>query len=131
MRLAGLLVVGEGLAGAALAIRSMTRPPNGSSALELVVAATAPALLAIAAGAALYRGRWWPRTPVTITQILLAPLAVANTFSTPLGLLPLITVALILIGLYSPPSNRWMNHAYDLTPPPAPMPFRLGGNQIE
>ncbi|MEU8898922.1 hypothetical protein [Nocardia sp. NPDC048505] len=120
LRLAGLLVAVQGVAGFVATIWPGPYPRDQ----VLVALALAPAVVVVWAGIALFRGRWWPRAIATIVQVLLIPpagvlLAEARFLPADLvaGTLLAVSVTVVLIGLYSPPSNRWMDHAYDLTPP--------------
>ncbi|QLY29291.1 hypothetical protein H0264_29015 [Nocardia huaxiensis] len=114
VRVAGVLVAIEGAvatvaAGVAAALQS----------ISFGMVAAALAILVLVAGIEVYRGRWWPRTIVVISQILLAWLAwMFATGGDPWVGIPVGVVAVgVLALLFSPPSNRWMAHAFDLEPP--------------
>lgn len=123
VRTAGVLVAAEGAVCTAEAIRVtghlMARTGSGHAGnyvgAALVLGLAGAVLFS---GIELIRGRWWPRTVATITQILLLGLAgSALTTNRPGVGIPLALLALTVLGLlFSPPSNRWMATPYDLSP---------------
>ncbi|GAB2561191.1 hypothetical protein GCM10027167_80480 [Nocardia heshunensis] len=123
VRTAGALVAAEGAVGVAATIRVAWQLVTRSGSPHAGNLTGAALLIGLAAavlfsGIELIRGRWWPRTVATITQILLLGLAWLTimrghpALGYPLGLLALIVLGL----LFSPPSNRWMATPYDLSP---------------
>ncbi|APB00225.1 hypothetical protein NS506_06189 [Nocardia seriolae] len=123
VRVAGVLVAAEGALALAAAVHTGARLMSGAHPVGAVL--TAALLIALAAavllsGIELIRGRWWPRTVATITQILLLGLSALSLTTRHLdnGLPLALLATTVLTLLFSPPANRWMATPYDLTPTP-------------
>lgn len=123
----------EGLAGAVAAVIpvagiSTTEGPDPISAGAALVVLLALAAAVTSFGVALYRGRWWPRTLTIIVQILLLAYSwLSFTQSAPvIGAVVAVTAATVLALTFSPPANRWMAKAFDLSVLPSEPARRRG-----
>ncbi|MFI1912868.1 hypothetical protein [Nocardia sp. NPDC020380] len=133
VRIAGALVAAEGLAGAVAAVISVVKSANTEGPDTASAGVTLLVLLSLAGavssfGVALYRGRWWPRTLTIIVQILLLAYSwmAFTQGATVIGTLVALTAATVLALTFSPPANRWMAKAFDLSVLPAELPRRRG-----
>ncbi|MFC4375231.1 hypothetical protein ACFO5K_14120 [Nocardia halotolerans] len=125
VRVAGVLVTLEGLAGVVTAIVLVVRAMTGhdQSVASGIGTAMWFAVLfggVLAAGVALLRGKRWGRAIAVIAQVLLLPVAwslLTDSHQPLFGSLLALVAGGGLVALFAPASSRWMAQEYGELPP--------------
>jgi hypothetical protein len=121
VRIAGALVVLEGVVAIGFALYSVIRAASGEHDQSVTNGYGLALWLSIlfggvlAAGIALLRGVRWGRAVAVVAQILLLPVAwslLMDSKQVVLGILMALIVVPALVLLFSPPTARWLAEEY-------------------